>query len=309
MKPEHHDVVGFPHFFSETIRVYRHTSVVILNTVTGNVEQFIKRNFRVRLVTNTVFPGAYEYDLALIENDRFLLTNVDLRRIQQLAEAMDFQAGGTPTETRGGVSLPGRLWAFVSEARQLPLYDRTPYHRASVNCFLWQLCKYYLQVNSGFTPSLPLAEAVRFYVREVRRTFRSNREVNESHLRIDRDALDDIAARILIVDIPPVSGYRKLPLYLHAREVLVNENFRLESVLPADYFLGSPFSSQHAYLEWLQELLSHCRHMEFWLMILRDPGLLPELNGLLAGMGRRGKVFSRPIAGGFTFDYLLAQEG
>ena len=119
----------FPHFFSDTLRFYRHTNVVYLNTVVGNTEQFIKRNFRVRIITNTVLPGAYEYDLALIENDRFLLSNVDLRRIQQLADTMDFDASQSERVERNGVDLPA---GFGSMQRRLRNFRSLPVHLITV---------------------------------------------------------------------------------------------------------------------------------------------------------------------------------
>src|SRR4030042_1129684 len=214
------DFATFPHYFSETMRLYRPTSVAYLNAVAGNTEQFIKRNFRVRLITNTVLPGRYAFDLALIENDRFLLTSVDRRRLQQVAESMNFEVDKAPLLERGGVRLPSPLWDYIHQVMDLPLYDRTPYHRGTAMYYLWQLCKYYLWSEKRGAVGLSLAEVARFYLGEVRRVFRSNREVNEAFLRLDRGTLKDIAARVLIVDIPPVDGYQQLPSHLQVREVV-----------------------------------------------------------------------------------------
>ncbi len=296
----------FPHFFSDTLRFYRHTNVVCLNTLAGNTEQFIKRNFRVRVITNTVFPGAYEYDLALIENDRFLLSNVDLRRIQQLADTLNFEASQTKTVERNGIKLPSGLWEYREEIKRLPVFDRTPYHRATMHYFLWQLAKYYLLTDRPDIPGLPLSEAVRFYLREVKRPFRSNREVNEAYRRIDRETLGNIAARVLIVDVPPVSGYRMLPPFLQAREVMVNERFKLSDILPPEYFFGSRFDSENAYFEWMREFLSHCQHIQTWLLMVRDAAIRPGMVAMLESLKRRSRSFSHSIADDFTFSYLIS---
>ncbi len=298
----------FPHFFSDTLRFYRHTNVVHLNTVVGNTEQFIKRNFRVRIITNTVLPGAYEYDLALIENDRFLLSNVDLRRIQQLADTMDNDASQSERVERNGVELPDGFWKYAKEIKQLPIFDRTPYHRATLHYFLWQLAKYYLFSDRSNTPGLRLAESVRFYLREVRRPFRSNREVNEAYQRADRETLENIAARVLIVDVPPVDGYKALPSFIQAREVLVREQFSLPDILPPEYFFGSHFDSEDVYIEWMSEFLGHCQHMQIWLLIVRDTAMLPGLGKMLEAMSRRSRSFSHPIAEGHSFNYLVSQS-
>ena len=297
----------FPHFFSDTLRFYRHTNVVYLNTVAGNAEQFIKRNFRVRVVTNTVLPGAYEYDLALIENDRFLLSNVDIRRLQQLADALNFDASRSESVKHSGIELPSGFWEFAEEVKELPISTRTRYHRATLHYFLWQLAKYYLITDRIRLPELSLTESVRFYLREVRRPFRSNREVNEAYLRIDRETLENIAARVLIVDVPPVEGYSALPPFLQAREVLVNKQFSLSDILPPEYFFGSHFDSEDAYIEWMNEFLGHCQHIQIWLMIVRDTSMLPGLGKMLETMKRRSRSFSHPIAEHQNFSYLVSQ--
>ena len=305
-----HDQVEFatfPHFFSDTLRFYRHTNVVYLNTVVGNTEQFVKRNFRVRIITNTVLPGAYEYDLALIENDRFLLSNVDIRRLQQLADTMDFDASKSEIVERNGVELPAGFWEYAKEVRELPVFARTPYHRATLHYFLWQLAKYYLITDGSRSPGINLTESVRFYLREVRRPFRSNREVNEAHRRVDRETLENMAARVLMVDVPPVDGYRILPSFIQAREVLVREQFDLQDILPPEYFFGSRFNSEDAYIEWISEFLGHCQHMQIWLMIVRDTAMLPSLGKMLEAMKRRSRSFSHPIAERHNFSYLVSQ--
>jgi len=297
----------FPHFFSDTLRFYRHTNVVYLNTVVGNTEQFIKRNFRVRVITNTVLPGAYEYDLALIENDRFLLSNVDLRRIQQLADVMDFDASQSEAVKRNGVLLPSGFCEYEREIKKLPVFDRTRYHRATLHYFLWHLAKYYL-INSGPNDrGLRLSEAVRFYLREIKRPFRSNREVNESYQRIDRETLENIAARVLIVDVPPAQGYGALPPFIQVREVLVNEQFSLPGILPSGYFFGSHFDSEDDYIDWMSEFLSHCQHMHLWLLIVRDVAMLKGLGKMLEAMNRRSRSFSHPITEAHSFNYLVSQ--
>jgi len=297
----------FPHFFSDTLRFYRHTNVVYLNTVVGNTEQFIKRNFRVRIITNTVLPGAYEYDLALIENDRFLLSNVDIRRLQQLADAMDFNASQSETIERNGVGLPAGFWEYAREVKELPVFARTPYHRATLHYFLWQLAKYYLVTDGPRSPELNLSKATRFYLREIRRPFRSNREVNEAYLRIDRETLENMAARVLIVEVPPVCGYTELPPFLQAREVLVTEQFNLPDILPPEYFFGSHFDREDAYLEWMSEFLGHCQHMQIWLIIIRDTAILRGLTKMLEVMKRRSRSFIHPIAEHRSFCYLVSQ--
>ena len=301
------DFATFPHYFSETLRLYRHVSVVCLNTVAGNLETFIKRSFRVRLITNTVFPGAYEFDLALIENDHFLLTNVDLRRIQQIADAHDFDAASAEVAERGGVRLPAPLWDFIDETRQLPVSDRTPYHRATLNYFLWQVSKYFLIQGDGREPYLHLSDLVRFYLREVRRPFRANKEVNEAHLQMDRSTLRSIAARVLIADLPPVRGYDKLPPYLHLRETLVRGPFSLTEVLPPYFFFGSRFDDETQYMEWVRDYLADCAHIQFWLLIVRDEAILPALGRMVDEAGRKTRVFRFPITTGHNFTYVLAQ--
>jgi hypothetical protein len=301
------DFVTFPHYFSETLRLYRHVNVVCLNTVAGNMETFIKRNFRVRLITNTVFPGAYEFDLALIDNDHFLLTNVDLRRLQQIAETHDFDAADTTMVEKGGVRLPSQLWDFVAETKQLPLSDRTPYHRATLHYFLWQICKYFLLHGEARAPFLHLSDLVRFYLREVRRPFRTNREVNEAHLQMARETLKSIAARVLIADLPPVRGYEKLPPYLQLRETLVSGPFSLLETLPPYFFFGSRFDDEEQYVEWVRDYLADCSHIQFWLLIVRDEAILPALGRMLDEAGRKTRVFRFPITADHNFTYVLAQ--
>ncbi len=298
----------FPHFFRETIRLYRHTNIIYLNAVAGNTEQFIKRNFRVRLITNTVLPGTYEHNLALIENDHFMLSSVDLRRLQQIADALSEDESKAAEMTINGVCLPEYIWAYWDEIKQLPAAERTPYHRATLHYYMTQVCKYYLNGTKGSFSKQPLSDIARFYLREVKRPFRGNREVNESHLRMDRETLLDISARILIVDIPPIRGYKALPAFMQMREVLLNEDFSLGDTFPPEYFLGSTFPSQERYLEWIREYLEHCQHIEFWLLILRSEAFVPELTKMLEEIGRRSRIFSYAISGNHRFTYLLVQQ-
>ncbi len=302
------DFATFPHFFRETIRLYRHTNIVYLNSVVGNTEQFIKRNFRVRLITNTVLPGTYEHDLALIENDHFMLSSVDLRRLQQVADALSDNGERAANLTVNEVTLPENVWAYWEEIKLLPVGERTPYHRATLHYFMTQVCKYYLNGTKSALPWQPLSDIARFYIREVKRPFRGNREVNESHLRMDRETLLDISARILIADIPPTRGYQALPRFMQMREVLLNENFSLGDTFPPEYFFGSTFSSQERYLEWIKEYLEHCQHIEFWFLILRSEAMQPGLAKILEDVGRRSRCFSYAISGNQRFTYLLAQR-
>jgi hypothetical protein len=306
---EQRDFATFPHFFRDTIRLYRHTNIIYLNTVVGNTEQFIKRNFRVRLLTNTVLPGAYEYDLALIENDHFLLSSVDLRRLQQMADALSNGLGKSENLVINQVSLPIELWNYWAEIKQLPAYERTPYHRATLHYYMMQIAKYYLNGAASNKHSQQLSDVARFYLREVKRPFRGNREVNEAHLRMDRDTVLDIAARILLLDIPSPRGYSKLPAFLQLREVLLNEQFSLIETLPPEYFFGSHFESEEEYLEWIREYLERCEHIEFWLLIVRSEGILEGLQKMLEDMGRRSRTFSYAISSNHNFTYLLSQRG
>jgi hypothetical protein len=220
---------------------------------------------------------------------------------------MDFDASQSETIERSGVGLPGGLWEYAKEVKELPVFARTPYHRATLHYFLWQLSKYYLATDRSKAPELSLSESVRFYLREVRRPFRSNREVNEAYLRVDRETLENMAARVLIVEIPPVGGYTALPPFLQAREVLVTEQFSLPDILPPEYFFGSHFDGEDAYLEWMSEFLGHCQHMQIWLMIIRDTAMLPGLAKMLEAMKRRSRSFSYPIAEHRNFCYLVSQ--
>lgn len=298
----------FPHFFRETIRLYRHTNIIYLNAMAGNTEQFIKRNFRVRLITNTVLPGTYEHDLALIENDHFMLSSVDLRRLQQIADGLSEDGDKPSMKTVNGISLPDFTWAYWDEIKQLPAAERTPYHRATLHYYMTQVGKYYLNGTKGSLQKQPLGDIARFYLREVKRPFRGNREVNESHLRMDRETLLDISARILIVDIPPMRGYTTLPAFMQLREVLQNEDFSLGDTFPPEYFFGSVFPSQERYVEWIREYLEHCQHIEFWLLILRSEAFVPELTKMLEEIGRRSRIFSYPVSGNQRFTYLLVQQ-
>jgi hypothetical protein len=306
---DNRDFATFPHFFRDTIRLYRHTNILYLNAVSGNTEQFIKRNFRVRLLTNTVLPGVYEHDLALIENDHFLLSSVDIRRLQQLADGLSFDAGSPELETVNGISLPHELWNYWKEIKLLPVYERTPYHRATLHYYMMQVAKYYLNGTAKDTHRQQLGDIARYYLRETKRSFRGNREVNEAYLRMDRDTVLDIAARIVLVDVPPTRGYERLPVFLHLREVLLNESFFLPDIFPPEYFFGSSFPDESAYLEWIREYMEHCQHIEFWLLIVRSEGMLEGLIKMLETMGRRSRTFSYAISGNRRFTFLLSQRG
>lgn len=302
------DFATFPHFFRETIRLYRHTNIVYLNAVVGNTEHFIKRNFRVRLITNTVLPGTYEHDLAIIENDHFMLSSVDLRRLQQIADGLSNGSDLNSVKTVGEVSLPECVWEYWEEIRQLPVGERTPYHRATLHYYMTQIGKYYLNGLNSPMPRRQLSDIARFYGKEVKRPFRGNREVNEAHLRMDMDTLLDISARILIADIPPIVGYQALPMLLQLRETLLNENFSIADTFPPEYFFGSIFPSHERYLEWIKSCLEHCQHIDYWLLIVRSEAMLPGLISTLEDIGRKCRTFTFPISGKHRFNYLLAQN-
>ncbi|OPX21376.1 MAG: hypothetical protein B1H03_06720, partial [Planctomycetales bacterium 4484_113] len=160
----------FPHFFSSALELYRYSTIFYFNVLGINAPLFIKRNFQTRLITNAFLPGAYETSLALIENDHFLLSAVDLRRLIQLAQDLNFEPGSYPRRSFGGVELPAPLWNYFDEALKLSLSGETRYHRAILHFFLWHLAKYYLRDDPRSLevgPSRSLVSLVKFYSAEV----------------------------------------------------------------------------------------------------------------------------------------------
>jgi|GEM_PF-1912601 len=301
----------FPHFFSGALELYRYSTILYFNVLEISAPLFIKRNFQTRLITNAFFPGAYESCVALIENDDFLLSAVDLRRLVQLAQDMDFGAGPQPRRSVGGVELPAPLWNFFDEALKLPLSSDTRLHRAILHYFLWQLAKYYIRDDTRSLeagPSRSLVSLVKFYSAEVKRVFRGNREVNEAHFKLTPEQLGRIPARIIIADLPLLTGYYGIPDFLQVRELIADREFTLERAFPRETYPGSPFDSVEAMLRMLDRYLRACEHIEFWLLIVREPEVEKQLLEYLEGKRRRSRWFDFPLLSGGTFRYLIARR-
>lgn len=301
----------FPHFFSGALELYRYSTIFYFNVLGINAPLFIKRNFQTTLITNAFLPGAYETTLALVENDHFLLSAIDLRRLVQLAQDSDFDPGVCPRSSFGGVELLAPLWNFFDEALKLPLSGETRYHRAILHFFLWQLAKYYIRDDTRSleaVPSRSLVSLVKFYSAEVKRVFRGNREVNEAHFRLSPEQVGRIPARIMIVDIPPLTGYYGISDFLLVRELILDREFTLEQAFPREEYPGSAFNSIEAMIQMLDRYLSLCEHIEFWLLIIRESEVEGELLKYLEAKRRRSRSFEFPLLSGGSFRYLIARR-
>ncbi len=305
-----HAFAVYPHFISETLRLDRYSSVLSLNSLAGNFEVFVKKNIRARVIANSFLNGAYQANLTVIEGDEFLLSAIDLRRLMQLASDLDFQLGEAENEVREGISLPKPLWTLMDEAKRLPLSGTSIYHTANLNYLLWQIACFYgnYPVDSKTKYPQKLSWVVSFYATEVKRQFRSNREVNEAHFRLAPSDLLTLSAKVLVVDLPHHLGYRRLPPHLLLREIVTNPNFKTTSALPPETYLGSRFESQEALLGTLNSYLEFCEHIDYWVIIIREQAVLENLITLLNERHRKSTVFSHEIMGKQEFSFVLSQR-
>lgn len=300
----------FPHFISDALRLDKYSSVLCLNTCSGNLEIFLKRNIRCRIFSNTFFPGAYELCLAVIEGDEFLLTAVDTRRIMQLAHDLDFDASDVERIPICGLNLPKPLWSFFDECKKLPLSGDTIYHRANLYYLLWHIGRFYVGIGAPENSNLTqrLSWVVGFYITEVKRAFRSNREVNEAYFRIRPDELVAVPAKVLIVDLPPFSGHKRLPPHMLIRELVVDPSFSLEKTFPPETYLGSNFATPEALLGTLYSYLQYCEHIEYWVVILREDTMAERVLSLFAEKGRKNTLLNQQISGQGEFSFIISQK-
>ncbi len=300
----------YPHFITEALRLDKYSSVFCLNTVSGNFESFIKKNIRARVVANSFFPGAYEMNLCLIEGDDFLLSAIDMRRLIQIAQDLDFEPERVEFSSRASLQLPKPVWSFIEESKKIKLSGETVYHKACLNLLLWHLARFYSSIDSSerLKNSPKLSWLVSFYASEVKRLFRTNREVNEAHFRLAHEEIMSISTRVLIVDLPPHTGYRKLPPSLLTRELVVNPDFKLSSVFQPETYLGSRFESIQALLGTLFSYLEFCEHMEYWVFILREYAMQEHLMQALAEKPRENTLFSFRFDDKTAFAFIVSRK-
>jgi len=304
---------SFPHYFVETLGMDKYASVFCLNTVSGNIERFIKRNVRARVIANTFFPGAHQINLASIENDQFLLSRIDLRKIYNLASRIESNPRKAQLVEKNRITLPESVWTFLEECKMISLSSETIYHRANLLYLLWQVAKYYANLtvnpNNKIAQAQNLGSVVSFYAGEMRNHFCSNREVNEAHFRMMPEECALISASILIVDLPPARGYFRLPNHILVRELVAEPAFSLESSFPAETHLGSCFGSTEAFLGFLFCFLDFCEHIPYWVIILRESGIKEPLMKLLAERNRKNSLVEHAIARDTVFTYLVSHKG
>jgi len=303
---------SFPHYLVETLRMDKYSSIFCLNTVSGNIERFVKRNVRARVVANTFFPGAYQINLASIENDEFLLSRIDLRKIHSLVGRIEFNPPKARILEKNRIALPESVWTFLEECKMISLSSETIYHRANLLYLLWQVAKYYanldLNKDNGLAQAESLESVVSFYASEMKNLFWSNREVNEAHFRMMPEECALISASILIVDLPPVRGYSSLPKHILAREVVADPEFSLESNFPPETYLGSYFGSKEAFLSFLFCYLDFCEHIPYWVIILRESGIKDRLMKLLNERGRKNSLVEHVVTRDTLFAYVVSHK-
>ena len=175
---------------------------------------------------------------------------------------------------------------------------------------MWQIAKYYLRDDTRSLDNVPtrdLVSVVKFYTAEVKRYFRGNGEVNEASYRLEAENLSHIPARILIVDLLPMTGYSGIPDFLVARELILDRDFAIETAF-SDSYPGSSFDSVDGMLNMLDGYLQHCEHIEFWLIIVRESEVEDELLKFLGGKRRRSRWFEFSVLSGGDFRYLIARR-